>query len=113
MAGIGLSRGSIVTVAMAGEYAKPRPAIVVQADIYSDLPSVIVVPVSSQVRDDGAELRVDITPSATNGLRVPSQALMDKITFVTSKRVGKLIGTAEPRIMEEITRNLAVILEIA
>ena len=35
-----MQRGQFVTVATSGDYGKPRPALVVQSDLFAELPSV-------------------------------------------------------------------------
>jgi mRNA interferase MazF len=34
-----MRRGDLVTIAVSGDYGKPRPALVIQADPFADLPS--------------------------------------------------------------------------
>ena len=38
-----MKRGDLVTVAVSGDYGKPRPALVVQSDLFAELPTVTVV----------------------------------------------------------------------
>ena len=44
-----MTRGDLVTVAASGDYGKPRPALVVQADVYAEHPSVTVLPLTSEL----------------------------------------------------------------
>lgn len=88
-----LRRGDVVTVAGSGDFAgKPRPAIVVQSDLFNAThSSVSVVPVTTTLVD--ADLfRVPLTPSKKNGLRSASQAMVDKITSVRRDRIGTRVG---------------------
>lgn len=39
-----MKRGDIITVVSNGDDGKPRPALIVQSDIFSQHPSVIVAP---------------------------------------------------------------------
>jgi len=39
-----VSRADLVTIALSGDYGKPRPALVVQADAFDALTSVAVRP---------------------------------------------------------------------
>ena len=39
-----MKRGDLVTVAVSGDYGKPRPALVVQAEAFDRHPSVTVLP---------------------------------------------------------------------
>jgi mRNA interferase MazF len=57
-----MQRGDLVVVAMQGDYGKPRPALVIQSDLFDELPTVTVLPlVSSQLVP--AITRVDIAAS--------------------------------------------------
>lgn len=64
-----MKHGDVVIVAIAGNYGKPRPAVVVQTDLVSDThTSIVVCPVISHLQE--AELfRLTITPSPGNGLQ--------------------------------------------
>ena len=43
-----LKRGDLIVVAVSGDYGKPRPALVVQSDLFNDgHANVTVVPVTS------------------------------------------------------------------
>ena len=68
-----IRRGAFVVVAVPGDYGKPRPALVVQSDLFSDLPSVTICPLTSMIRDDANLLRLTVEPSHANGLRKASQ----------------------------------------
>ena len=46
-----MKRGDLVTVAVSGDYGKPRPALVAQADAFDQHPSVIVLPLTSELHD--------------------------------------------------------------
>jgi len=37
-----MRRGQFVVVATSGDYGKPRPALIVQSDLFSDLPSFLI-----------------------------------------------------------------------
>ncbi|NMH17585.1 type II toxin-antitoxin system PemK/MazF family toxin, partial [Tepidiphilus sp. B18-69] len=42
-----MQRGDLVTVSLPGDYGKPRPALIVQSDLLSELESVVLCPVTS------------------------------------------------------------------
>jgi mRNA interferase MazF len=67
-------RGDLVTVAVSGDYGKPRPAPIVQADVYAEHPSVTVLPLTSELID-APLLRVTVEPGASTGLRLRSQVM--------------------------------------
>jgi mRNA interferase MazF len=105
-------RGDLVTVAMPGDYGKPRPAVVVQSNLFEAFPSVVVCPLTSTIRADADTYRVTIEPTAANGLREPSQISIDKIAAVAAMRIGQRIGRADDVVMDQVTRALAVFLDI-
>ena len=88
-----IKRGDVVTVAGSGDFAgKPRPAVVVQSDLFNEThASVTVVPVTTTLVD--AHLfRVRVRSTTANGLRKTSDAMVDKITSVRRDRVRARIG---------------------
>jgi mRNA interferase MazF len=107
-----VKRGDLVTVALQGDYGKPRPALVIQADPYGAHTSVTVLPITS-TRIDAPLLRVALAPSADNGLTRPSQVMIDKTMTVRRDRLGEILGHVAPDDLLEIDRCLAVFLGIA
>ena len=104
-------RGHLVTIALQGDFGKPRPALVVQSDFFQNHPSVTVLPVTSDIRDTPL-FRVLVQPSQENGLRVTSQVMIDKAMTVASERLGEPIGHLDPNLMLEVDRCLAGFLGI-
>ena len=107
-----MRRGDLVTVALPGAYGKPRPALVIQSDLFDEHPSVTILPITSELRDTPL-FRIDIAPSATNGLRKPSQVMVDKAQSVPRGKLGDTIGRLEDDTLLPVTRALAVFLGIA
>ncbi|MDO9610844.1 MAG: type II toxin-antitoxin system PemK/MazF family toxin [Serpentinimonas sp.] len=107
-----MKRGDLVTIAMQGDFGKPRPALVIQADAFSDLLSLTLLPVTSTMLD-APRLRVSLQPSAANGLQKPSQVMVDKAMTVKRERVGQAIGRIDPDALVEVERCLAIFLGIA
>jgi mRNA interferase MazF len=104
-----MKRGDVVTIAVSGDYGKPRPALVVQADAFEAMPSVTVLRMTSDIR--AAELvRILVQPSAQNGLRAASQVMIDKATTVPREKIGKVIGRVDAKIMREVSGALAAFL---
>jgi mRNA interferase MazF len=109
---MGLKRGDIVISAGTKHYGKPRPALVVRADVYRELASVTVLPLTSDLQE-AYLLRIGIEPDEQNGLELPSQIMVDKITTVPRDKVGKVIGSVSSVMMVAVTRSLAVYLGFA
>lgn len=102
-------RGDLVTIALQGDFGKPRPALVIQADWFAAHTSVMVLPVTS-ILIDAPLLRVAIAPSADNGLQKPSQVMVDKAMTVSRDKLGAAFGSIDADTLLEIERCLAVFL---
>jgi mRNA interferase MazF len=64
-----MKRGDVVIVAAAGDYGKPRPAVIVQTDGFPEThASVVVCQMTSDIVD-APDFRVTVRPSEQNGLR--------------------------------------------
>ena len=107
-----MRRGDLVTIAMQGDFGKPRPALVIQADQFSEHASATVLPITSTLVP-APLLRVTIQPSAENGLQKPSQVMVDKAMTVKRDKVGPALGRIDADALVEIERCLAVFLGIA
>nr|WP_158807719.1 type II toxin-antitoxin system PemK/MazF family toxin [Beijerinckia sp. L45] len=108
-----MRRGHIVVVATQGDAGKPRPALVVQSDLFAPLPSVAICPITSTLREDSELLRVDIEATSKNGLRLPSQISVDKMTTVRRDKIGGIIGDVDDATILRVNRALAVLLGLA
>lgn len=108
-----VKRGDVVTVALPGDYGKPRPALVVQADLFNATHnSVTLLPLTSTVVD-APLFRMTIDPNRDNGLTRVSQIMVDKVITVSRDKVGASIGRLEDDAMLRVGRALAVWLGIA
>jgi len=107
-----MRRGDIVTVAAPGDFGKPRPALVIQSDLFDALPSVTLCLVTSTLRD-APIFRITVDPSAANGLQRVSQIQVDKILTVARERIGGVIGRLDDATLLKVNRSLAVFAGIA
>ena len=101
-----VSRGDLVTIALPGDYGKPRPALVVQADAFQALASATVLPLTSDLHD-WPLFRITIRPSRSNGLRRASQVAVDKTATVPRTKIGQRIGRADAATMRAVDAALA------
>jgi mRNA interferase MazF len=106
-----MRRGQFVVVATTGDYGKPRPALVVQSDLFA-VPSVVICPLTSMLRDDADQFRLEVRPSTRNGLREVSQIAIDKITAIPAAKIGGLIDEADAALLLRVNRALALFLSI-
>ena len=85
-------RGDLVTVAVAGDFGKPRPALVVQSDRF-DTTATVTVLLVSRTLVEAPLIRLTVEPSAGNGLRVSSQVMVDKAMTV-NRALALFLGFA-------------------
>lgn len=107
-----MRRGDLVTVALQGDLGKPRPALIVQSDLFDEHPSITVLPVTSE-QVNAPLFRLTLRPDAVNGLRRPSQVMVDKPQSVQRQRLGPVFGRVDDATMLAVNRALAVFLGLA
>ena len=107
-----MRRGDLVTVALQGEHGKPRPALVIQSDLFAGTATVTVLLLTS-TRVEAPLIRIDVAPSADNGLRQPSQVMIDKAVTVRTERLGAPFGRLDDAALVAVNRALALFLGIA
>ena len=100
-----MKRGDLVTIAVSGDYGKPRPALIVQADAFNLHPSVTVLPLTSEVHDTPL-FRVTVQPGKSTGLRKVSQVMVDKTTTVPRAKVGQRIGRVDADTLRAIDQAM-------
>jgi mRNA interferase MazF len=93
-----MRRGDLVIVALPGDYGKPRQALVVQSDAFSEMESVTVLPLTSELRR-APLVRITVEPLPSNGLERRSQIMVDKAATVASPKVRMRIGRVDPAVM--------------
>ena len=108
-----MKRGEIVTIAIQGDFGKPRPALVIQADIFNEThPSISVLLVSSELIN-APLFRIDVLPNADNGLNKHCQIQVDKPMTVKRERIGNVIGKLDDAMMLQINRAIMVWMGLA
>jgi mRNA interferase MazF len=108
-----VKRGDVVLVVVPSELGRPRPGVIVQADEFSkDLTTVFLCPVSSDVQEK-LPLRPIIEAKPSNGLRLRSQIMTDKMIALRQDRVRQTIGHIDSETSEQLDRALLVLLGLA
>ncbi len=107
-----MKRGDIVTVAVAGDYGKPRPAVIIQSDWLKATDSVLVALMTSALAD-APIYRLTLKPDATNGLRVPTQVMVDKIVAVPRAKCGKVVGKLDEKARIALDHMVSVVVGLA
>ena len=107
-----MRRGDLVTVALQGDLGKPRPALVIQSDLFDTHPSVTILPVTSELRD-APLFRISVNQSELNGLSKPSQVMVDNPQSIPYEKIGTVIGHLDDETMLAVNRALTVFLGFA
>ena len=106
-----IRRGDLVRIALRGDYGKPRPALVIQSDLLSDLESLVVCPITSDLRD--AAFRVTVEPTPENGLEKLSQVMVDKISTLPRVKVSDSFGRLDPEKFKSVESAILLVTGMA
>jgi mRNA interferase MazF len=110
---VDVKRGNVVLVVVPSELGRPRPGVIVQADEFNkDLSTIFICPISSDVQEK-LPLRPVIEAKPSNGLRLRSQIMTDKMFSLPHDRIRRVIGRIDPKVSEELDRALLVVLGLA
>lgn len=105
-------RGDVVLVVASGDYGKPRPAVIVQSDLFNDThASLTVCPVTSSLVD-APLFRVALKPTRANGLTRNSQVMVDKIQTLRRDRIRERVGAIGPSPMAGVDAALRLWLRL-
>jgi mRNA interferase MazF len=108
-----MRRGDVVTVAVPGDYGKPRPAVIIQSDAFPATHASVVICQMTSDLVDAPDFRVTIQPGAANGLDLPSQIMADKPVTVRRARIGRQIGHLAPADIRRLDTALAFVIGLA
>jgi mRNA interferase MazF len=104
-----VNRGELWTVS-GGSYAqKPRPALIIQDDLFEASESVTLLPLTSHLTY-APLLRLTVEPGQLTGLERASQIMVDKLTTVRRVNLGQRIGRIDSKTMVAVEQSLAVFL---
>ena len=108
-----MKRGDLVIVSAPGDDGKPRPAVIVQSDLFNETHASIVVCLITSERQDAPVFRIDVQPSEITGLTVTSQIMVDKIVALRRERIAQHIGRLNDETMVRLNRSLALFIGLA
>lgn len=108
-----MKRGDVVLAVVPSDLGRPRPGVVVQADEFNkDLSTIFVCPISSDIQE-GLPLRPTIEAKQSNGLRLRSQIMTDKMVALRRDRIRRIIGRLDSETSQKLDRALLVVLGLA
>jgi len=108
-----VNRGELWTVSGGTFAQKPRPALIIQDDLFAESESVTLLPLTSHLLADAPLLRLTIDPGQLNGLGRVSQIMVDKLTTVRRTNLGHRVGRIDSETMVAVEQSLAVFLGLA
>ena len=108
-----MRRGEVWTVAGGPAYAgKPRPAVIVQDDRFDANDSIVMCPLTTDPTP-APIFRLPVQPTAESGLRAPCRLIVDKLTAVPRKRLGRLVGSLAAEEIRALNRAVFVFLGLS
>ena len=94
--------------------AKPRPAVIVQDDLFDATSSVAVVPTTSSLLDAPLiRIRISGGDGRLSGLDHDSDVMIDKLTTVRRSNVHTRVGRLTAEQLVEIERAIMAFLGLA
>lgn len=95
------------------EQAGARPAIIVQANRFEkQLPTTIIIPLTSQLAAQSFPGTFLIQPDAENGLTMPSVALVFQMRAIDKKRLKRKIGNLSSTHLTEMNKHIKDLLQL-
>jgi mRNA interferase MazF len=108
-----MKRGEIWTVAGGAPYVgKPRPAVIVQDDRFDANDSIVVCPLTTDPTP-APIFRLSVQPSTQSGLRRACRVMVDKLTAVPRRRLGRPVGSLTAEEMRALNRAIFVFLGLS
>ena len=107
-----MKRGDFITVVAPGDYGKPRPAIVIQSDWLKATDSILVALLTSALVD-APFYRLQIESTEENGLKAPSQIMVDKIIAMPRAKCGRTMGRIDEAGLIALNHMLSVVIGLA
>jgi mRNA interferase MazF len=105
-----VKRGDVVLAVVPSELGRPRPGVIVQAHEFNKhLSTIFLCPITSDVQEK-LPLRPTIDAKPSNGLKLPSQIMTDKMVALQRDRIRRVIGHLDTETSKQLDRALLVVL---
>lgn len=96
------------------EQAGTRPAIIVQASQFEEqLPTILIVPLTSQLAAQAFPGTLLIHPDSENGLTLPSIALVFQLRAIDKRRLRRMIGRLNLAHLAQVHQHLKILLQLS
>ena len=94
------------------EQAGPRPAIIVQAPQFEkQLPTVLIVPLTSQLAAQAFPGTFLIPPDTENGLTMASIVLVFQLRAIDKRRLRRKIGRLSPQHLSQLHQHIKALMQ--
>jgi mRNA interferase MazF len=105
-------RGEIWTAVGPGYAGKPRPVVIIQADLFDQTDSVTLCLLTTDPTE-APILRISVDPTPSNGLRSRSKLMVDKLMTARRSQLRERVGVLEAEYLLALERALVVFLGLA
>ena len=104
-------RGDLVLAATGGGFGgKPRPSVIIQADAYAEMETLVICLLTSDEVENAPTLRIAIPPDEQNNLTKPSWIMVDKIVTAPKIKIARRIGRLAEGQIDRLDQALLVFL---
>ena len=107
-----MKRGDVVICAAPGDYGKPRPAVVVQSDLFSGTHSSVVVCLITSHLEDAPLFRIPMRAGKATGLERESQVMVDKVIAIPRSKITGRAGVPSAGALKDIDHALRLWLKL-
>lgn len=94
------------------EQAGRRPAIAVQSDNSTNLPTIMIVPTTANISALRFPHTIEVKPSSANKLTQISVLLVFQLRAIDRRRIIKKIGTLEQFYLEQLDTEIKSLLNL-
>jgi len=108
-----MKRGDVVICAAPGDCGKPRPAVVVQSDLFNGTHSSVAVCLITSHLEDAPLFRISVAAGGTTGLKLESQVMVDKIIAIPREKITGRAGALSAGALKQVDQALRLWLELA
>jgi mRNA interferase MazF len=108
-----IKRGDVVICAAPRDFGKPRPAVVVQSDLFNGTHSSVVVCLITSHLEDAPLFRIPVPAGRATGLKQQSQVMVDKVMAIPRNKITGRAGVLAEGPLKEIDNALRLWLELA
>jgi mRNA interferase MazF len=95
------------------EAGKIRPVLIIQTNLLNSLPhlSTLICPITTNTTENASVLRISLTKGIAN-LHQDCDIMIDQIRAIDNKRLLKKLGTLPVPFVEQVKKNILLILDI-